>query len=70
MRTSFQTLKRILSYTKKEIVLFIFSLLATLANVALTLYVPILIGEAIDNIIGEGKVNFDIISPIIIEIII
>ena len=70
MRTSFHTLKRILSYTKKEIVLFIFSLLATLANVALTLYVPILIGKAIDNIIGEGKVNFDIISPIIIEIII
>ena len=70
MKTSFHTLKRILSYTKKQFILLILSLLATIANVGLTLYIPILIGDAIDNLIGEGLVNFEIILPIIIEIII
>ena len=57
MRTSFQTLKRILSYTKKEIVLFIFSLLATLANVALTLPSPIILSIASPIKIGTYKVS-------------
>ena len=53
MKTSFHTLKRILSYTKKQFILLILSLLATIANVGLTLYIPILIGDAIDNLIGD-----------------
>lgn len=70
MKTSFRTLIRILSYSKKQTLLLVTSLLATIANVALTLCIPILIGNAIDNIIEKGLVHFEKILPIIIEIII
>ena len=38
------------------------SLLMALVSTALTLYVPILIGEAIDGIVGEGRVDFRLIG--------
>lgn len=68
---SFQmaTLKTVLSYTKKYMVYVIFSLVFAALTVALTLYVPILTGDAIDLIIDKGNVNFDEIYIILKKIV-
>lgn len=69
---SFQmaTLKTVLSYTKKYMVYVIFSLVFAALTVALTLYVPILTGDAIDLIIDKGNVNFDEIYIILKKIVV
>ena len=54
-----KTLKRALSYIGKYKYLLPISTLLAIVTVALTLYVPILIGDAIDLIIGKGTVDFD-----------
>ena len=36
------------------------SLLLATVYVVMTLYIPILVGQAIDCIVGAGQVNFDI----------
>ncbi len=41
------------------------SVLLSAVTVVLTLLIPIRIGSVVDNIIGEGKVNFDAIMPIL-----
>lgn len=50
--------KRILLYLKPDLIWFMVSLLFTLISVALTLYIPILIGRAIDCIVSAGNVDF------------
>ena len=61
------TIKKVLSYIGKYKLLLPISMLFALITVALTLYVPILIGDTIDMIIGEGAVNFDGIRPLLIK---
>ena len=61
------TIKKVLSYIGKYKLLLPISMLFALITVALTLYVPILIGDAIDMIIGEGAVNFEGIRPLLIK---
>lgn len=46
----------------------VLTLLLAVVTVALTLYVPILIGDAIDCIIGEGNVNFSALKTIFLKI--
>lgn len=46
-------------YIKRYIYLFIISVVFALVNVALTLYVPIIAGNATDLIIAKGKVDFE-----------
>lgn len=59
------TLKRVLTYIQPYRIYLVISLLLTLANVGLTLYVPILIGDSIDFIIGENNVNFMALTQIL-----
>ena len=54
-----KTLKRSLSYIGRYKYLLPISILLAVVTVALTLYVPILIGDAIDLIVGKGAVDFD-----------
>ena len=54
----FSTLKRILVYLKRYRIALLFSLLFEAGNVALTLYIPLLTGDAIDLILEKGNVNF------------
>lgn len=61
-------LKPLLVYAKPYIWLFALSMVFALITVAATLYAPILIGDAVDLIVGEGKVDFDGIAPIITEL--
>lgn len=61
------TLLKVLSYIKKYKLYIIFSLVTAAVTVASSLYIPILTGDAIDYIIGPGKVDYSAILKIIIE---
>lgn len=66
-RTQKDTLLKVWSYIKKYRVLVLLSILFAGIVVALTLYLPILIGEAIDYIVEPGKVDFVIIKEILVK---
>ena len=70
MNTKKGTFKKIAAMLGRQKIIFIISLLLAVINVALTLYIPILIGDAIDCIIGKGNVDFEKITDIIIRIIV
>ncbi|MCI8504893.1 MAG: ABC transporter ATP-binding protein [Lachnospiraceae bacterium] len=53
------TMKKVLRYIKKYWFFVLMSLAFAAVTVALTLYVPILTGRAIDQILGPGDVAFD-----------
>ena len=59
------TIKKVLKYIGRYKYLLPVSIFLALATVALTLYVPILIGDAIDLMIGEGQVDI----PAVIKIL-
>lgn len=60
-------LKGVMHFLKQHMPLIIISTVLCAASVLLTLYLPILIGEAIDCIIAEQKVDFGKMSPILIR---
>ena len=62
------TLKKVLTYLRHYTPALLLSLLLAAASVVLTLYVPILIGDAIDLILEPGKVYFDDIASLLIKI--
>lgn len=64
------TFSRILKYIERFRFLFILSIVLTVAAVALTLYVPILVGEAIDLAIEKNNVLHGEINAILIKILI
>lgn len=55
---SAKTLRRILTYIREYRLWVAFSLTMAVATVALTLYVPILTGRAVDRIVEQGNVDF------------
>ncbi len=61
-------LKQVLAYIRKYWFLVGLSLILAAVTVALTLYVPILTGDAVDLLLGRGKVDFDGIFGIMIKI--
>ena len=63
-----ETLKKVLRYVRGHLPLMICSIIFAAATVALTLYAPILIGRAIDMIVGKGDVNLKGIASILLEI--
>lgn len=64
-----KTLLKVLSVLGKQKILFVVSILLALINVAFTLYIPVLVGNAIDCIVGVGNVDFEKIQKIIFQII-
>jgi len=62
------TLKKVLMYLRPYGPLVLLSILLSAVTVALTLYVPVLIGRAIDHIIGPGQVDFAAILPLLTRI--
>ncbi|MBR6890632.1 MAG: ABC transporter ATP-binding protein, partial [Clostridia bacterium] len=60
-----QTLKKVLRHIGRYRWLVLLSLGLSAATVVLTLIVPILIGRAVDGIIGAGAVRFDVIWPLL-----
>lgn len=62
------TIHKILNYIKKYRWLMLLSILLAALTVVLTLYVPILVGKAIDCIVAPGMVNFSILGYLLIQI--
>lgn len=63
-----ETFVKVLKYIKKYSFFLICSLVLAAVTVALTLYVPILTGDAIDHILGPGKVDFGEITSVLWKI--
>ena len=61
------TMKKVSRYLKHYRLLFVISLLLALAVVGLTLYLPILTGDAIDLVVGPGQVDFVSLMPILTQ---
>lgn len=61
------TLKKVLKYVQRHGFFMVLSILFAAITVALTLYTPILIGHAIDLIVGKGQVDFAGITAILIK---
>lgn len=61
------TLKKVLRFLKPSTALIILSILLSALSVAASLYIPILIGRAIDLIVSKGNVSFDAIHPILVR---
>lgn len=61
------TLKKVLKYVQRHGFFMVLSILFAAITVALTLYTPILIGNAIDLIVGKGQVDFAGIAAILIK---
>ena len=62
------TIRQVLSLIRPYLHYLILSLIFSVVSVALTLYAPILTGDAIDYIIKEGQVDFDAILQILIQL--
>lgn len=60
--------RRVLKYIKPYKGLLALSILSAIISVSLTLYIPVLTGNAIDNIIDKGNVNYENVLQIIIYI--
>ncbi len=62
------TLGRVFAYLRPYSILIVASLLLAVVTVALTLYIPILTGSAVDQIVDTGKVDFAALFPILMKI--
>ena len=63
-----ETLARVLRFAKPYRWYLLAALVSAVLSVSLTLYAPVLIGWGIDQIIAPGKVYFDNLLPILIEL--
>ena len=68
LKDSVSTFFKVLKYLKKYRFHFIVSLIFTAVSVGLTLYVPILVGDAIDLAVGAGNVDMSGILAILFKI--
>ena len=66
--TQMNTLKKVLQYIKTYRFWMLASIVLAAVTVALTLYIPILVGRAIDFIIDRGNVDFVSITKLLVEI--
>ncbi|MBO5356590.1 MAG: ABC transporter ATP-binding protein [Clostridia bacterium] len=62
------TIKKVLGAIKKYRLLLLLSIILATITVALSLYIPIIIGNAIDLIIDKGNVDFDSILPKLLNV--
>ena len=64
------TLKTVLSYVSRHKFLLALLIIFSASFSILSLYIPIIVSEAIDLAVGKGKVEIDKIIPLVIEIVI
>ena len=67
-KVDFSTIKKVLKHLRAHIPLAVLSLALAIITVAVSLYIPILIGDAIDWIPGMGTVDFEQITHLLIKI--
>ena len=63
--TSSQTLRKVLATIGRYRLLLLASVLLAAITVVLQLYIPILFGDAIDQVVAAGRVDFAALSPIL-----
>ena len=63
--STLEVTRRLLAYVRPHAGSFALSFVSATISVILQLYVPILIGQGIDLIIGAGQVDFDALLPLI-----
>ena len=63
--SSVATLKKVFRYLKHYRLLLAISLILATVVVILTLYLPILFGEAVDTLVGPGQVNAEALWPLL-----
>lgn len=68
MKSNKETIKKVWRYIKQYRILLIFSILFAGVSVALTLYIPILVGRTIDCIVGINNVDFAGVFKILVII--
>ena len=68
--TNMQTIRRVLKYLNTYKWLFFLSLLLAAAVVGFTIYIPILVGQAIDLAVDAGQVDFGGITAILFKILV
>ena len=61
-------MRRVLQYIRPHVSRVVLALALCLISVALTLYVPILVGRAVDCIVGPNAVDFAALTPILMTI--
>ena len=61
------TVKKVLQYIRHYRIFLLLSVLCAAVSVALTLYSPILIGAAVDQVLGPGQVNFPAVGGILVR---
>lgn len=66
-KKQWNTLKEVLHYIRSYRVYLILSVLCAGISVALSLYNPILIGNAVDQVLGAGAVNFQAVAQILLK---
>ena len=63
-----ETLRRVLIYLRPYGALLVLSLILAVVTVALTLYIPILTGDAVDCLVERGAVDFAALAPFLMQI--
>lgn len=61
-------LKRLLQYTRPYSLFLVGALISAVINISLSLYGPILVGRAIDHVIGAGRVDMGGMLPILVTL--
>ena len=61
------TLRKVLRYLRHYRLLLAASLILSVGVVALTLYLPVLTGNAIDLIVAPGRVSYDALGPLLLR---
>ena len=64
------TLKTVWRYMKNYRVLLVISIIFAAVSVVLSLYIPILVGDAIDEIVGVGSVDFQKIRELLVATVV
>ena len=62
------TVKKVLFYVGRYKAHLIISVILAAVSVAISLYIPVLAGRAIDSVIGKGQVNFNALIPQLVSI--
>ena len=68
IKSQLATFRKVLRYISRYRYWLVCTLIMAVIVVALTLYVPILVGRAIDNIIEPGNVAFEAITKILLTV--
>lgn len=62
--------RRLMGYVRPHAVGFFASFVSAAISVVLQLYVPILVGRGIDCIVSAGRVDFDSLAPLVVQLVI